>query len=392
MRSDPASPARPFRRPRRVGRGRPFLGALLCLLAWGTTLCPCPMAAAVQPGTRGAVTELVRRPFPLIVPLAYRWARAAAWLNALEAASPGLPAGARVGLASSGLDDRAGLLALCARLHTLDHLTPEDSPELVVAVRLVPTPDAATALASAVREADLLAAQRALVLDLWETAMAVRREWPATLAEARTNAFALEAAALRLDVLWLALEAARGAPGGWFCAPEALPVFERAVTGAPENAALWLLLAEARMQRDLPQAAVAAAGEVLRLLDRSGRGDLPPAEARLAGRARYVRGLGHWRLGQPALAEADLNAALSAQRAESAPQGAERARRLRARGAVRMLRHDVDGMCADFVAACALGDCEGLAVARTRGECRADPAPPAPGSGQNRENRVEAAP
>lgn len=389
MRPEPACPARAARGARRPfpWRGRPgalaALGALLCLLAvplTGATACAAQPAGAPPRAGAGVVTELVRRPFPLIVPLAYRWARAAAWLNALEAACAGLPAGARLGLASSGLDDRAGLLALCARLHTLDHLTPEDSPELLVAVRLVPTPDAATALASAVREADLLAVQRALLLDLAETASRVRREWPPTLAQARAQAVGLEAAALRLDVLWLALEAARAGAGGWFCAPEALPLLERAVTGAPENAAVWLLLAEARMQRDLPQAAVASASEALRLLSLSREAPLPAAD-RLAARARYVRGLGHWRLGQPALAEADLNAALQTAHAESFPQGAELARRLRARGAVRMLRQDEDGMCADFVAACALGDCEGLAVVRARGRCRAGMAAEAPGGG-----------
>lgn len=376
MRCEPARAVRP-RRPRwRPGAGA-LLAAVLCLLAVplqaGVTCAG--QAVAAPPGggvgaRGGAITELVRRPFPLIVPLAYRWARAAAWLNALEAACAELPAGARLGLASSGLDDRAGLLALCARLHTLDHLTPEDSPELLVAVRLAPTPDTAAALASAVRGADLLAVQRALVLDLAETASRVRREWPSTLAQARTRAVALEEAAMRLDVLWLALEVAREAPGGWFCAPEALPLLERAATGAPENAAVWLLLAEARMQRDLPQAAVDTANEALRLLSRPQGAPLSAAAERLAARARYVRGLGHWRLGQPALAEADLDAALRTAHAESAPQGAELARRLRARGAVRMLRHDEGGMCADFMAACALGDCEGLAVARGRGQCR----------------------
>lgn len=319
-----------------------------------------------------AVTELVRRPFPLIVPLEYRWARAAAWLTALESARSALPAGARIGLATSGLDDRAGLLALCARLYTLDHLTPEDSPELVVAVRLVPTPDAATAMASAVREADLLAVQRALILDLEQALVAVRR-WPSSLSEARQRAVELEGAALRLEALWQALGAVRAAPGGWSCAPEALPALERAAAGARENAAVWLLLAEAQIQRDLPQAAVASSGEALRLLALDTAAH--PAAARLAGRARYVRALGHWRLGQPALAEADLDASLRAARSESAPQGEELARRLRARGAVRMLRHNEEGMCADFLAACGLGDCEGLAVARRRGHCRS--APPA---------------
>lgn len=409
MRCEHARPARAVR-PSPGPRWRPWAGALLAALLCLPAL-PLPggvaragesvppprgtgagiVAAGGQgiPATRGAITELVRRPFPLIVPLAYRWARAAAWLNALETACAELPAGARLGLATSGLDDRAGLLALCARLHTLDHLTPDDSPELLVAVRLAPTPDAAAAVASAVREADLLAVQRALVLDLAETAHRVRREWPSSLAQARTRADALEAAALRLDGLWLALDAAREVPGGWFCAPESLPVLERAVTGAPENAAVWLLLAEARMQRDLPQAAVDSANESLRLLSRTGGAPLSAAAERLAARARYVRGLGHWRLGQPALAESDLNAALRTAHAESAPQGAELARRLRARGAVRMLRHDEDGMCADFVAACAHGDCEGLAVARGRDQCRPDV--PAAGSG-SAEAREEGAP
>lgn len=374
MRPDPARGTRapvPRRRFRPPGAAV-VLGALLCLTA-GMPLGPgvCHGAGtpreALAASSLPEVTELVRRPFPLIVPLEYRWARAAAWLSALETARSGLPAGARIGLAASGLDDRGGLLALCARLHRLDHLTPEESPELVVAVRLVPTPDASAAVASAVREADLLAVQRALILDLEREMVTVRRHWPASLAEARQRADGLEAASLRLDALWQALESVRALPGGWSCAPEALPALELAAAGARENAAVWLLLAEAQMQRDLPQAAVASAGEALRLLAVDGAGH--PAAARLAGRARYVRALGHWRLGQPALAEADLDASLRAPRPESAPQGEELARRLRARGAVRMLRRNVEGMCADFMAACGLGDCEGLAVARRRGHC-----------------------
>lgn len=387
MHFDPArgtSATVPRRRFRPPGAGA-VLGALLCLLVGGLLGGTCLGAGKFGEGADAPVlsdvTEVVRRPFPLIVPLEYRWARAAAWLGALETARSGLPAGARVGLAASGLDDRAGLLALCARLHTLDHLTPEDSPELMVAVRLVPAADASTAVASAVREADLLAVQRALILDLEQVLVAVRRHWPASLAEARKRAVELEASAQRLEALWQALEAVRVAPGGWFCAPEALPALERAATGARENAAVWLLLGEAQMQRDLPQAAVASAGEALRLLALDGTAH--PGGARLAGRARYVRALGHWRLGQPALAEADLDASLRAPRSESAPRGEELARRLRARGAVRMLRRNVDGMCADFTAACGLGDCEGLAVARRRGHCRSGM--PAGGAAQTAE-------
>lgn len=340
--------------------------ALSCLAAGLSPAGSCFATSAPGGGPFGApVTEVVERPFPLLVPLSYRWARGAAWMGALMSACRELPAAARRELAASGLDDRAGRLALCARLHTLDHLTPDDSPDVAVAVRLVPAPEAART--GAAREEDALAVRRALVLDLEATLLAVRRDWPPSLAEARKRAVALDAAALRLEALWRALEAAHEAAGPWSCGPGALSALERASRGAPENAALWLLLAEARLQRDLPQAAVASAGEALRLLGRDGARH--PADARLAARARYVRGLAHWRLGQPALAEADLDAAL-ALGAESAREDAERARRLRARGAVRLARRNVEGMCADFAAACALGDCEGLAAARGRGYCR----------------------
>ena len=85
-------------------------------------------------------------------------------------------------------------------------------------------------------------------------------------------------------------------------------------------------------------------------------------------RARYIRALGHWRLQQLALAEDDLTSSLDA-RHGLAPQGEDRARRLRARGAVRMQRRDLAGMCEDFGAACALGECEGLMLARSQGYC-----------------------
>lgn len=359
-------PVSAYAAPRRLWA---LCGAMLCLL--GIFASPGASAAAAVPGGRtpgadGSVTEVVQRPFPLLVPLSYRWARGAAWLGALMTACPELPAAARRGLAASGLDDRAGLLALCARLHTLDHLTPDDSPDVAVAVRLAPAP--AEVRARALREEDQLAVGRALVQDMGTTLLAVRRDWPATLAEARSRAVALDAAARRLEALWRALEAAQPAPGGWTCAPEALDALERAARGAPDNAALWLLLAEARLQRDLPQAAAASAAEALNLLAASPAKH--PADERLAARARYVRGLAHWRLGQPALAEADLDAALQTEGAASAPDDGERARRLRARAAVRLARHNVEGMCADFAAACALGDCEGLALARSRGHCR----------------------
>ena len=168
----------------------------------------------------------------------------------------------------------------------------------------------------------------------------------------------------RLNGLWLAQAALDLTPEGWLTGADALSTLERAAREAPRSPTVRLLLAEAQLQRNLPQQSIESCTEALRLA---------PGSNLISGRARYIRALAHWRLQQLALAEDDLNAALHT-RTPSTPQGAEQARRLRARGAVRMLRRNYPGMCADFSAACALGDCEGLAVARAQKYCRTRPA------------------
>lgn len=364
-----------FLRSWRQGRALLFAALLMCL--------PCgPFAGGAGAASAvselsaplKAVVEVAARPFPLIMPLSYQWARGAAWLNALKSACTGLGQGAHLGLAASGLNDVGGSLAICARLHSIDHLSSWDSPEPLVVVRLEPRADAASALPDILRQADRLAVLRELLADFEKNLLLIQRGWPASLAEARKKAAELEAASSRLEGLWQALENVRAQEGGWLCTPEMLGDLEKAVKAAPENAALWLLLAEARLQRGLPQASVDSANEALKLLPPGNKSTA--VQGRIARRALYLRGLGHWRLGLPALAEADLDASLDtsldALHPESSPQGQELAERLRARGAVRLLRRNMEGMCADFVAACALGDCEGLAAARAKGQCRPD--------------------
>ena len=73
------------------------------------------------------------------------------------------------------------------------------------------------------------------------------------------------------------------------------------------------------------------------------------------------------------LAEDDLSAALNTTD-ETFLRTADRVRILRARGALRMLRNNAEGMCSDLTAACALGDCEGLAAARNQQFCTGQPA------------------
>ena len=167
-------------------------------------------------------------------------------------------------------------------------------------------------------------------------------------ATAELEADKLEAA---LDVQ----EVLQAATEDWVVRAEALPTLERAAPHLPQNAVVWAMLAEAQLRSSLPQRCVDSSSRALRL---------SPS----LSRARYIRALAHWRLQQLALAESDLTASLDGRHGDR-PEGEALAARLRARGAVRLLRRNETGMCEDFFAACALGDCEGLTLARRRQQC-----------------------
>ncbi len=164
-----------------------------------------------------------------------------------------------------------------------------------------------------------------------------------------------EAASGRLQALLRVQDIMEADAEGWLVPDGVLPRLERASARLPQSPTVWLLLAEAQLRRGLPLQSVTSCDAALAL-------------APGLNRARYIRALGHWRLQQLALAEDDLTSSLDA-RHGLAPQGEDRARRLRARGAVRMQRRDLAGMCEDFGAACALGECEGLMLARSQGYC-----------------------
>lgn len=182
-------------------------------------------------------------------------------------------------------------------------------------------------------------------------AMAARR--PLDLAEGvdERNATVLEIGMALQDALQLS-------PDGWLVRAEALPFLTRAATLLPEQGWVWLMLAEAQLQRGLPQHCVTSCTEALRHM---------PSLAR----ARYIRALAHWRMQQLALAEADLDVLLAQDALSGISEDRVRAVRLRTRGAVRQLRRDVVGMCQDYREACTLGDCEGMARAREQGFCQA---------------------
>ena len=321
---------------------------------------------------------------PVTREAAWAHARASAWLAALHRAVIAFPQRREIRMGAVAPAER---LALAAQLYRAAAPpladapdaakapdTAEDSP-LHVALSLTSRPQAGTELILALRNPELLALRHTLISETRDALEIMDRHWPGGTAALQPaipgvktpeverdfwRARDWQRMGARLNGLWLAQAALDLTPEGWLTGADALSTLEQAARQAPRSPTVRLLLAEAQLQRNLPQQSIESCTEALRLA---------PGSNLISGRARYIRALAHWRLQQLALAEDDLNAALHT-RTPSAPQGAEQARRLRARGAVRMLRRNYPGMCADFSAACALGDCEGLAVARAQKYCR----------------------
>ncbi|MDR3361338.1 MAG: translation initiation factor IF-2 [Desulfovibrio sp.] len=319
-----------------MGAPRFILAAVLAL--WGLLAEKAPSAAAETAFT--PVTETVD-----LAPLEngaeiYAHARAAAWLAALRRASGFLLDRRELLIADISSEDR---LALAAQLYTADVWSlagPNQSLRLTVTLH--PKPEAGLILARTLRNPEARLLRRRL---LDEVSAALEAE--AGNGERGTTE-------KLLDGLWLAQNAMELTAEGWYVEPQALSDMERAVSLAPQSALAHLLLGETRLRSGLPQQCAQACDAALRL-DSSLR------------RARYIRALAHWRLQQFALAEDDLNASLA-----DAPPGEERIQRLQARGAVRMLRGKYDGMCEDYMAACSLGDCDGLKTLREQGCCKAE--------------------
>ena len=152
----------------------------------------------------------------------------------------------------------------------------------------------------------------------------------------------------RLEALWIFDEALTRLHGVWREPALTAATLRRALALDGQNPLLWCALGEVQLQQDVPHAALDSLNKALAMAPH-----LP--------RARYALGIGHLRLQQPALAETDFDAALR--------HRPDNAAWLRARGAVRMVLEKYDLMCQDFLQACALGDCEGLAAARKRSLC-----------------------
>ena len=344
-------------------------------------------------------------------------AEAAALLEALHTAAAALPNRRDIRM---GITDFNEYTALAAELYTplteVDHAAAGgDSGAQSMTVTLLARPDAAETLLRLLRNPDALKVRRLLLADLmtatanarhvaqelaaadalpgsggsgdaspgsggtWYIAKAtppgqLTQHPPMPTPENIAKEAAQQKAQLNADALAdtfaaaiAALDTLRLSPEGWLTSAESLAILEKAAVSLPQSAATQLLLGEALLQAGMPQRSIASCTAAL---------ELAPG----LGRARYIRALAHWRLQQLALAEDDLSAVLEAT-TDAFPHTSDKVRLLRARGALRMLRSNEPGMCDDLAAACALGDCEGLAAARGQQMCltssRQEGAPPA---------------
>lgn len=345
-----------------------------------------------------------------------RCAEAFALLEALNAAVEALPQRReiRMGIVASNQYPALAAALYATLVEPVAETGSLPAPERRgVAVTLLARPNAAERLAALLRNPDALLLRRMLLEDYAATAATARKiaddmaaassddadrstlppgsggTWyvakatppgqltqhapqPTTPPEGVEDAPALHRAtekaeefAGRLEATSAALDALELSSEGWLARADSLAALQQAARRLPDNAAVRLLLAEAQLQAGLPQRCVDSCTEALGLL---------PGLTR----ARYIRALAHWRLQQLALAEDDLTVALE-KTPENPLQTPDRSRLLRARGALRMLRDDARGMCADLTEACALGDCEGLAAAREQHFCM--PPAPAPATG-----------
>lgn len=353
----------------------------------GGFLCPvglsvlCLLFSLVVPACLWARADVAFEPVALrvVVPQAgqgedgevlYWRAVGQGWLRALALVAPRLPG---VGEIEAGLFPAQFRLALAAAasevsrgaLRVCEPPSPEPGVPLdaagtpamcvlrpgAVTITVRALPDARERIARLLADSEQAAVWQRLLTEMEQAVQTLATD-NTDLEQRRTAACVVQA--LLGDVRQLLPEAAEG----WLARAQSMPLLEELAERVPESALVRLLLAEARLRAGLPQQCMEAASAALR-------------RAPEMTRARYVRALAHWRLQQLALAEEDLDAALRATPAPvgSAAHDALRRGILRARGALRMLRGNTDGMCEDLTAACALGDCEGLAAVRGRGQC-----------------------
>lgn len=336
--------------------GKCRLAIFLLLLAASLSHVPACMGAEV-------FSASCPRPFPTLMPLDYSSCRAQAWLAALQKASPALPAYVSGRLRELGLDQRLGKLALCALAFPVEVTTPDISASTVITVYIRSRENFEDVIANILKNPSGLMFEMCLLAEVECNIKALHDIWPANLPQARERLGELEACSQTLNALWKAVEL--NSTGQW----KDVGQISSMASMAPRSAAIYLALSTALLDAGRPQKALEAASTAIKNagahMENSEDNIVWPI---LLARALYTRGMSHWRLDQLALAETDFD------RAEDNLNGlgnnyALLPRVFLARGALRGLRRNTEGMCEDYEKACVMGKCEGMASARGQGLC-----------------------
>lgn len=292
------------------------------------------------------VYGVCKKPFPAVLNIGYSLCRARAWLTALERAAALLPPAADFRLRQRGLGDRLSRLALCALVAPLDVVTPEKVQGDSIRVFLNWPDDPRDAFDSILANSRQILMEMAVIRETEETVRRLSAVWPSSVTQGNRELARLEELAQELNALW------QGAVTPQIAEKDNTPTDSPALLSLrlrhkPDPASLDKLV-NRLMDKEVEDSACAVLWN------------------RLAARALYLRGGEHERLHQPALADADYSAAL----VRLQKFGAEdelKANIYLLRGALR--RYDEKQMCADFSAACALGKCQALSLARRDGMC-----------------------
>jgi tetratricopeptide (TPR) repeat protein len=168
----------------------------------------------------------------------------------------------------------------------------------------------------------------------------------------REDSLLLQSLARTLEALDLYGEALKRHGAGWRQPEEALEALGHARDKAPNDPLILLALAEVSLRLDRPAEAMEYAARAGTLAP-----DLP--------RAHDLIGTILLRQGLPALAAEAFD------RASALAPG--KARYLNHRASAHLILEQTEAFCADFRAACALGDCEGYHWARATEKCPPDP-------------------
>lgn len=319
-------------------------------------LCLLPLSSLSSPILSGEC----RHPFPLIMPLDYYPTRCQAWLNALAKARKYVPAYAAPRLASMGLDPRLGLEAVAALLFPVDVTTPELAMDEEIKVYLLFPKNLAAETGSILNAPQALICEMALILEMRANIGILEREWPTSLDASTGVMDDLEKISAILKELWdcaILNHESNGSPDG-----DTL----REISCQTPVVSLWR--AQADLKDDSLLRAMAEAGEVITGCRRM-QDSWPRYQALwqyLQAAALFVRARAHLRLGQTALAEADLDHALAC---EQTPDPSLTINLSVTRGELRASKPDISGMCEDYQLACSFGQCQQLANAQRSGQC-----------------------